>query len=42
MRDGYDPAATTDELYFNDRAGEAYVRLDAALYERIRSGALRP
>ena len=42
MCDGYDPAATTDELYFNDRAGEAYVRLDAALYERIRSGALRP
>ncbi len=42
MRDGYDPAATTDELYFNDRVGEAYVRLDAALYERIRNGAVRP
>ncbi len=32
----------TEELYFNDRVGEAYVRLDAALYERIRNGAVRP
>ncbi len=42
MREGYDPAATTDELYFSDRAGEGYVRLDAALYERLRTGVLRP
>jgi fatty-acyl-CoA synthase len=42
VRHAYDPAATTDELYVNDRAGEAYVRLDAALYERIRNGALHP
>jgi len=42
MREGYDPSATTDELYVNDRAGEGYVRLDAALYDRLRTGALRP
>jgi len=42
MREGYDPSATTDELYINDRAGEGYVRLDAALYDRLRTGALRP
>jgi fatty-acyl-CoA synthase len=42
MRDGYNPAVTTDELYFNDRSGEAYVRLDVALYERLRNGAVRP
>jgi fatty-acyl-CoA synthase len=42
MREAYDPAATTDRLYFNDRAGEAYARLDPALYERIRNGAVRP
>jgi fatty-acyl-CoA synthase len=42
IHEGYDPAATTDELYFNNRASEAYTRLDAALCERIRSGNVRP
>jgi fatty-acyl-CoA synthase len=42
MREAYDPAATTDRLYFHDRAGEAYVRLDPALHERIRNGSVRP
>lgn len=42
MREAYDPAATTDCLYFNDRAGEVYLLLDPVLYERIRTGALRP
>ena len=42
MREAYDPAATTDRLYFHDRAGEAYIRLDPALYERIQNGAARP
>ena len=37
-RDGYDPAVTADAIYFNDRLREAFVRLDAALYERIQTG----
>jgi len=42
IRDAYDPAAITDGLYFNDRGAEAYIRLDPALFERIRNGAVRP
>jgi fatty-acyl-CoA synthase len=42
MREAYDPAATRDGLYFDDRASEAYVRLDPVLYERILRGVLRP
>jgi fatty-acyl-CoA synthase len=40
-REGYDPAATQDAIYFDDRAARAFVRLDAALYRRIQSGAIR-
>ena len=40
-RDGYDPTATGDPLYFYDRNRAAFVKLDAALYERIRAGNLR-
>jgi fatty-acyl-CoA synthase len=40
-RDGYDPATTGDVLYFYDRERAAFVKLDAALYELIRSGDLR-
>ncbi len=40
-RDGYNPAATTDPIYFDDPARGAYVRLDGALYARIQAGALR-
>ena len=38
---GYDPARVSDPLYFDDRALEAYVKIDADLYERIRAGRLR-
>jgi hypothetical protein len=38
---GYDPAAIVDDLYFDDRHRQAYVRLDAALYEQLRLGRLR-
>src|SRR5436853_431243 len=38
---GYDPARFSDPVYFDDRALEAYLRVDAALYERIRAGSLR-
>ncbi len=35
-REGFDPAAIADAIYFDDPAQQAYVPLDAALYERIR------
>jgi fatty-acyl-CoA synthase len=41
VRQGYDPAATTDVLYFDDPQRQAFVRLDKALYERIQSGQFR-
>jgi len=41
MRDGFDPAATGDPLYFNDRARQAFVRLDVPLYRQIVSGKVR-
>jgi fatty-acyl-CoA synthase len=41
VRDGYDPARTTDALYFNDRASRAFVKIDAAVLERINAGAVR-
>jgi fatty-acyl-CoA synthase len=37
-REGFDPAALFDPIYFNDRNREAFVALDAALYRRIVSG----
>jgi fatty-acyl-CoA synthase len=41
LRDGYDPAASTDALYFDDRQRQAFVPLDAALHGRLKSGSLR-
>src|SRR2546425_7806145 len=41
VRQGYDPAATADVLYFSDPERQAFVRLDQALYERIQSGQFR-
>jgi fatty-acyl-CoA synthase len=38
---GYDPTTMTDELYFDNRSSGTYVRLDAALHERIRAGEQR-
>lgn len=40
-REGFDPAAVSDALYFDDAARGEYVPLDAALYRRIASGRLR-
>jgi fatty-acyl-CoA synthase len=40
-RQGYDPTTTGDAIYFDDPAQHALVRLDAELYERIRTGAVR-
>jgi fatty-acyl-CoA synthase len=40
-RQGYDPASVGDTLYFDDRQTGAFVRMDAALYERLQSGQIR-
>jgi fatty-acyl-CoA synthase len=41
VREGFNPAATTDPIYFNDPHSQAFVRLDAGLYRRIESGEVR-
>jgi fatty-acyl-CoA synthase len=40
-RDGCDPDATSDALYFNDGEEAAFVRLDKELYHRIQKGEVR-
>jgi len=40
-RDGFDPAATDDAIYFDDPSQQAYMRLDGSLFERIKAGAVR-
>jgi len=40
-RDGFDPAATPDAIYFDDPAQQAFVPLDAALHARLVAGAIR-
>ena len=37
VREGYDPAAIDDALYFNDRERQAFIPLDKALYHRIHN-----
>jgi len=39
-REGFDPAAIRDALYFDDRARQAYVPLDAALHANIQAGGV--
>ena len=41
VRDGYDPDATSDAIYFNDAESAAFVPLDKALYRRIQKGQIR-
>jgi fatty-acyl-CoA synthase len=38
---GYDPALTTDALYFHHTEQQKFVRLDQALFEQIRAGRIR-
>ena len=40
-REGFDPTMTRDAIYFDDPQQQAYVPLDAALYERIEAGKMR-
>jgi len=39
--EGYDPTATADPIFFDDRRQAAFVRLDAALHEQIQGRRLR-
>ncbi|HKW47874.1 MAG TPA: long-chain-acyl-CoA synthetase [Gemmatimonadaceae bacterium] len=41
VRTGFDPNATTDALFVNDRESGAFIPLDAALFECIRAGRFR-
>ncbi len=41
IRQGYDPTASADILYFNHPEEDAFVRLDEPLYERIQAGQIR-
>jgi len=40
-REGYDPEATADAIYFNDRVSQSLVKVDAILYERLQTGDMR-
>jgi fatty-acyl-CoA synthase len=41
VREAYDPAVTTDAIYFHDGKLESFIRVDHALYERIQAGQVR-
>src|SRR5215472_8472039 len=41
VRQGYDPAASDDVIYFHHPEHQAFVPLDQALHEQIQSGQLR-
>jgi fatty-acyl-CoA synthase len=41
VREGFNPAATPDVLYFGDPTAGDYVQLDTALFERIQAGTIR-
>jgi fatty-acyl-CoA synthase len=41
MREGYDPDHVDGAIYFNDNDRNAFVRLDEALFERIRVKSVR-
>ena len=40
-REGYDPGATSDPLYFNDSEKHRYLLIDTALHARLRCGEIR-
>jgi fatty-acyl-CoA synthase len=41
VREGFDPAASDDAIYFDDASQHAYVRVDGALFGAIHKGAKR-
>jgi fatty-acyl-CoA synthase len=38
VSDGFDPARTSDPIYVEDKAAQAYVRMDAARYAALTGG----
>jgi len=42
VRQGYDPTATSDLLYFNHPERQRFVQVDQELYDRIKAGEIRP
>ena len=41
VREGFDPSATGDAIFFHDPEAHAFVRLDKPRYDRIVAGAVR-
>jgi fatty-acyl-CoA synthase len=41
VRQGFDPASTTDSIYLNEPSQQAYIRLDDAVFRRIHDAAMR-
>jgi len=41
IREGYDPSAIPDAIYFNDRQRQAFIPLDQSLHDRIQRGQIR-
>jgi fatty-acyl-CoA synthase len=41
VREGFDPKATQDAIYFDDPQRQAYVPLDPALHAKIAAGGVR-
>ena len=41
MREGYNPAATSDPIFFDDPDEQAFIRLDQVLYDKIQTGKIR-
>jgi fatty-acyl-CoA synthase len=41
VREGYDPAATPDRIYFNDAERHTFVPIDNEVYNRIKTGLIR-
>ncbi len=41
VKEGFDPSAITDPIYFNDPAAKAFVPLDQELFDKIAGGGVR-
>ncbi len=41
VREGFDPSASRDAIFFDDPQAASFVRLEQSLYDRIVSGAVR-
>jgi fatty-acyl-CoA synthase len=41
VKQGFDPGATADPIFFDDPAAKGFVRIDRALHDRVRDGAVR-